>query len=52
MVDQRDQYGRYVYFLKTFDLPPGEVPQDYCRMGINPWEKLGLWIKNGKAKRP
>jgi hypothetical protein len=51
MVDQREQYGRYVYFLKTFDLPPGEVPQNYARPGVNPWEKLGLWDKN-RGKKP
>ncbi|MBM4332706.1 MAG: hypothetical protein FJ117_16095 [Deltaproteobacteria bacterium] len=52
MVDRRNQYDRYVYFIKTFDLLPGEVPQSYIRAGINPWEKLGLWDKNEKAKKP
>jgi formylmethanofuran dehydrogenase subunit E-like metal-binding protein len=52
MVDQRDQYGRYIYFIKTFDLPPGEVPQNYARLGVNPWEKLGLWDRNRKEKKP
>jgi formylmethanofuran dehydrogenase subunit E-like metal-binding protein len=52
MVDQRDQFDRYVYFIKTFDLPPGEVPQNYARPGVNPWEKLGLWDKKEKAKKP
>lgn len=45
MVDQREEYARYVYFIKIFDLPPGESPQNYARVGVNPWAKLGLWSK-------
>ncbi len=45
MLDQKDEYERYVYFLKIFDLPPGETPENYARAGVNPWRKLGLWGK-------
>ncbi len=45
MIDQRDEYARYVYFIKIFDLPPGESPHNYARVGVNPWQKLGLWSK-------
>lgn len=45
MTEQRDEYARYVYFIKIFDLPPGESPQNYARVGANPWQKLGLWNK-------
>jgi len=45
MIDQRDDYARYVYFIKIFDLPPGESPYNYARVGVNPWPKLGLWNK-------
>ncbi|MGB9698449.1 MAG: FmdE family protein [Thermodesulfobacteriota bacterium] len=45
MIDQRDEYARYVYFIKIFDLPPGESPPNYARVGVNPWQKLGLWSK-------
>lgn len=45
MTEQRDEYARYVYFIKIFDLLPGESPQNYARMGVNPWQKLGLWCK-------
>ncbi len=48
MVAQRENYERYVSFLKSFDLRSGEVPQDYARPGVNPYEKLGLWKKKNK----
>lgn len=52
MIERREQFERYVYFIKTFDLPPGEVPQEYGRVGVNPWEKLGLWAKKRDEQKP
>jgi formylmethanofuran dehydrogenase subunit E-like metal-binding protein len=43
MLDSREQYEKYVYFIRQFDLPPGGHPSDFGRVGINPFKNLGLW---------
>jgi len=43
MFDNLKNYKRYVTVIKGFSLKDGEMPEDYARVGVNPWKKLGLW---------
>jgi len=43
MFENLKNYKKYVTVIKGLSLKDGETPEDYARVGVNPWKKLGLW---------
>jgi len=43
MFENLKNYKKYVSAIKEFSLKDGEMPEDYARVGVNPWKRLGLW---------
>lgn len=44
MIEKEHEFADYVRPIKYFNLDCGLTPEDYVRPGVNPWEKLGIWI--------
>jgi len=43
MVSNKDAHKKYVSVIKKFKLDKGQSPEDFIGIGINPFEKVGLW---------
>lgn len=48
MMSERDVYKKYVNIIKTVRLKHDETPEDFIGIGINPFEKLGLFKQDCK----
>ncbi|MFQ3573364.1 MAG: hypothetical protein SNJ53_01890, partial [Thermodesulfovibrionales bacterium] len=48
MMSQGDNYEKYVGVIKTFKLNAGETPEDFIGIGINTFDKLGLYKEGCK----
>ncbi|MGQ9509610.1 MAG: FmdE family protein [Thermodesulfobacteriota bacterium] len=43
MTRHLNDYLKYIYVIKKFDIEKGEKPENYFSVKLNPWEKIGLW---------